>query len=144
MAFPTSKWMASHRKLEDIVISHFNIKKWGHDERYVLKSFRESLPLYELLSEQRRLFVIDINRPSTFNLQAFAAFLGCALTDNALSLVHNWVPINDLAYQKQKHGEAFVGEKEIPPGLSDLRDRHPWITEAEARYQRLVDISNCW
>jgi hypothetical protein len=141
-AYPDSKWMASHRRLEDIIISHFNIKKWGHNEQYVLKSFRTSLALYERLAAQGRLFVLDVDKPNLFRLEAFASFLGCQPTEKAAAMIREWQPVNDLAYQKQKYGERFTDGKEIPPGIDNLRDRCPWIEEFEPRYEQLVIASS--
>jgi hypothetical protein len=140
--YPNSKWMASHRKLEDIIISHFNIKKWGHNEQYVLKSFRTSLTLYERLAADGRIFVLDVDKPNVFRLEAFASFLGCQPTEKAAAMIREWKPVNDLAYQKQKYGERFTDDKEIPPGINNLRDRCPWIDEFESRYDQLVTASS--
>ena len=134
-AFPNAKWMTSHRSIEAIVTSHFNIKKWGHGEEYVLGSFRRSIDLFERLAEQGRLFVVNVDAPEAFDLQRLSTYLDVPITSTAREIAGNWRPVNDLRYQKAKWDEAFHGMAERPPGLDDLRQRHPWIDEVEARYE---------
>lgn len=137
-AFPDARWVTSIRPIDDVLTSHFNIKRWGHDETYVLRSYRRNLELFERLSEEERLAPIRVDEPASFDPARFAGFFGVPPSQAFLKAVEDWTPINDLRYQKDKWDEAYDGVPSLPPDLDTLRDRHPWLEDVEARYDDLV------
>jgi len=134
--FPEAKWLTTLRYLEDIIISHYNIKTWGKSEDHVLHSFRSGIDLFEELAYQGRLYVLNIDEPEKFNIKSMAKFLGCEVTKKANWIASNWPKVNSLEYQKDKFGESAIQKRE-PANLGTLRKRHPWIEEVEGRYLRL-------
>ena len=100
----------------------------------MLRSFRGGIDTLERLAAEERLFVVKVDDPPAFDPDRFVAFLGAPPTTSFLDIVRDWQPINDLAYQKEKWGEEFTGEVDVPDDLADVRRRHPWISEVEARY----------
>jgi len=134
--YPLARWLTAVRRLEDIITSHHNIRSWGKSEEYVLHSFVTAIDLFEHLAEQERLFVINIDEPQSFDLDRLCAFLGRDPTPEARRFSRNWPKINTLDYQKKKFGEQEAS-REVPPDLSTLRERHPWIQRIEARYAAL-------
>lgn len=133
-----ARFVASYRRIEKVIESHHNIKSWGHREDDVLYQFSACATLYEQLSSDGRLFLIDVDRPDRFNIGAFARFLGVAnVPQKALELVRGWLPINDLKYQVEKSGIEFTGRRS-PPRLERLRSIHPWVDDTERRYEALL------
>lgn len=131
-----ARWLTTLRRLEDTITSHYNIKSWGLSEAHVLRSFLGGIELFEELADQERLFIINVDAPERFDVSKMAAFLGCEVSEKAAQLASGWPRINDLNYQKTKHNEE-TKEKEVPPDLHTLRERHPWIDQVEERYLRL-------
>lgn len=139
--FPDARWLTSIRPIQAILTSHHNIRKWGHDEDYVLASYRSALELFEKLVDERRLLAVEVERPERFDPQVFAAYLGTRPSQPFLDTVDSWEPTNDLAYQKAKWGEPYEGVPEVPPEIEDLSLRHPWLDDVEERYRALVATS---
>jgi len=134
--YPEARWLTAFRRLDDIITSHHNIRSWGKPEEGVLHSFVTAIELFEHLARQGRLFVVNVDAPGEFSLERMCAFLGCEPTPEARRFAGNWPRINTLEYQRKKFGEEAT-EREIPPQLSTLRERHPWIERIEARYTEL-------
>jgi len=139
-AFPDAVVVTTFRKIENIVVSHHNLP-WGHSEKQVLVDWRCALEMFEMVSERKRLFVIDIDHPSTFSDEAFAAFLDSPLLSDAKEVVREWRVQNDLKYQQGKSG--LTQPKQIPAGISSLRTRYYWIDEVEEKYRHLVSSNLC-
>lgn len=137
-AYPELRCMTTLRRIEDVIISHYNIESWGRSESAVLKSWSAAIGVFELLSREGRLYVVDINRPSSFTVASMAAFLGVKPSADAVQWVSEWPVTNDLNYQKERSGERG-GEKSYPADIATLRERHSWIDEIEQRYRRLSD-----
>lgn len=133
--FPNAVFLASYRKIEDVISSHYNIEKWGHHESDVLYQFSACLRLYEELAKDNRFFMLNIDEPGQFSLDCMADKIGVAVTSKARSLVEEWQPINDLKYQVEKD-RVFTGRKE-PPRMDILRKIHPWIDKTEQKYLEL-------
>lgn len=141
--YPDCKFVASHRKIEKVIDSHFNIKKWGHSIDDVLFQFSACLSIYEELFAMGRFFLIDVDQPAGFSLDAFAAFMDGTPSDETRAMVEGWKPVNDLEYQISKGGKDFDPAAVVAhPALETLRRRHFWIDEADRRYQVLVDGSS--
>jgi hypothetical protein len=139
---PNAVFVTSYRPIERVLESHFNITSWGHNEADVLHQFSACATLYEALASAGRLFMVNVDDPSTFNAEAFRRFLGMAeLTENAAALVRAWEPVNDLRYQVERNGGEFTG-RVAPPRLDRLRDIHPWVGDVERRYEELIRRSN--
>lgn len=135
--FPSAKWITSLRRIEDIIVSHFNIKKWGWPEEKVLHSYVCDLMCFEYLASLKKLFIVNIDAPKLFSLPKLAAFLGGRLPGKSVNdFIVDWRVINPLARQQQKAGEVMT-DKIAPPHLTTLRKRHPWIDDIEARYMAL-------
>jgi len=134
--FPEAKWLTTYRNIEDVITSHYNIKSWGKSEEHVLRSFLTSIDLMEQIAHQKRLFIINIDAPENFNINNMVKFLECEVTKKANYIASNWPKVNPLSYQKEKFSEK-IKQKEKPPALNTLRDRHPWIEEIEERYFQL-------
>ena len=134
--FPEAKWLSTLRRLEDIIISHYNINTWGKTEEHVLQSFQSGIDLFEELSDQGRLYVLNIDEPEKFNVKNMAKFLGCEVTKKADWIASNWPKVNSLEYQKDKFKES-ISQKKEPPNLGTLGRRHPWIKGIEMRYYNL-------
>ncbi|MDZ7833002.1 MAG: hypothetical protein U5L07_14740 [Desulfobacterales bacterium] len=138
-AFPSSKWITSFRSIDEIIISHYNLKTWGWTERRILNAYVCDLVFYEFLDRQKRLFAVNINEPEMFNLDKMIDFLESPVNirDQAINFINNWYVVNPLDRQQKKASEEVLGEKDIPPNLSSLRDRHPWLLNIEFRYRQL-------
>ena len=138
-SFPDSKWIVSFRSIDEIIISHYNLKSWGWPERKILNAYICDLAFYEFLAKQGRMFFININKPGNFNLNRMVEFLGVSyvISEQAKDFIQNWYVVNPLERQQKKAKEE-VGLKEIPANLSSLRTRHPWLLEIEERYERLL------
>lgn len=141
--FPNCLFIASHRKLEKVINSHYNIKKWGHSWEKVLEQFKLSLYLYEKLHSMNKLFLIDVDNPDIFSLDRFINFMGLQKTKESVILAKNWKPINDLKYQKDKHDGGY-NEEDIKkhPICKNIRESYPWINDFELRYQKIIDDIN--
>lgn len=138
---PNARFVASYRPLESVIESHYNITKWGHPEADVLYQFSACLTLYERLAATGRLFILNVDQPHQFNLQAFANFLGHNPSDKAKALAEAWTPVNTLRYQVEKSGAQYQGRRRAPR-LDRIREIHDWISDYEARYQALCEKSN--
>lgn len=138
---PNARFVASYRPLELVIESHHNITKWGHPEADVLFQFSACLTLYEQLAAAGRLFLINVDQPQQFNLQAFANFLGRGPSEKAKALAATWTPVNTLQYQIEKSGGEFAGRRSAPR-LDRLREIHDWVPDYEQRYQTLCEKSN--
>ncbi len=134
-AFPDVPWLGNHRPIEKIIRSHYNLK-WGFPERKLLWRTRKTLEFYEDLAKEGRLFMLNIDHPQSFDLPAFAAFLGADITDAAKKLVDEWLPVNDLAAIRAGAGRPLE-QVEEPPNLDTLRQRFPWVVEMEQRFDLL-------
>lgn len=138
---PNALFVASHRRIERVLESHYNIKSWGHNEADVLYQFSASLHHYEEMHRRGRLFMISVDGQVPFDAKAFADFLGVGeVSPHASRLIDEWEPINDLQYQVERSGTSFDG-RERPPRLERLRTIHPWVDELDARYRRLCETS---
>lgn len=135
---PNARFVASYRPLESVIESHYNIAKWGHSEADVLYQFSACLTLYERLAATGRFFLINVDEPQQFNLQAFASFLDRGVTDRAKTLAAAWTPVNTLQYQVEKSGAEYEGRRRAPR-LDRLREIHDWIPDYEERYQALCE-----
>ena len=140
--FKGIKWIASIRKLEDIIISHHNLLSWGWSEDKIIAAYKNDLFFYEYVSEHGNLFLVNIDEPEKFNLSNFMKFLSIdSLTSEEEDKINKWDIVNPLNYQKKKANER-IGEKSIPENLNTLRERHPWINDIENRMLRLWRKSN--
>lgn len=138
--YPNAKAIASYRSIEKILISHFNIKRWGHSEADVLHQFSSCLPLYRTLFEAGRLYLLDVDSPQNFDLNAFASFLGVQPSSAAQAIVAEWQPTNTLEYQQEKHDGGTHG-RALPPRIDRLREIHSWIDEVERGYRAMCNIA---
>jgi hypothetical protein len=84
------------------------------------------------------LFMLNIDKPQSFDLPAFAAFLRSDITAEARRIVDDWPPINDLAHIRAAAGNPLE-EVDEPPDLETLRQRYPWVDEMEARFESLCE-----
>jgi len=134
-AYPESKWLTSLRDLNQIIISHYNIIKWGQGEAYILKSFKGSLKLFKRLADENRLFIVNIDKPKDFDLDRFVEFVGGEATDEAKQLVKTWAPINTLAEQQKQYDES--NGRKVPSDLHSLRSRILWVKKAEEEFYDL-------
>lgn len=132
-AYPRVPVLTTYRKIEDVIISHFNIKTWGSSEDKVLNSWRNGIDMLEAVEKINPVYMVNLEQKDKFNLKRFVDFVGGDITPKATSLAAAWPKMNDLAYQKQRSGEEFVS-KEYPPGIEKLRINHPWIDSIEDRY----------
>ena len=132
-AFPEAKAVASYRRVEDIISSHFNIHKWGHGEADVLHQFSACLPLYRELFRAGRLYMVNVDDKQGFSLAEFSSFLGRDETSVAREVVAAWEPTNTLEYQQGKHDGGEHG-RQAPPRIERLREIHPWIGPLEQEY----------
>jgi hypothetical protein len=138
---PNVVFVASHRQIEDVISSHYNIKSWGHGEADVLYQYSSCITLYEELARRRRMFLVDVDRKELFDSDAFARFLGLSgPSDDARDFVEQWQPVNDLRHQIEQSGTSFTG-RNSPPRLERLRQIHRWIGEVDARYEALCQRS---
>ena len=135
--YPDCRFVASHREIGKVINSHHNIKKWGHPIEDVLFQFSACLSIYEELARRGRLFLIDVDDPLAFSLDAFSAFLEATPSGKAFDMVSAWLPVNDLRYQKEKH-DGGMTDVVHHPDVARLRETHFWIAEAEARYGSLT------
>lgn len=136
-AAPNARFVASYRPIERVIESHYNIEKWGHLESDVLYQFSACLTLYERLASHGRLFLINVDDKSGFDLEAFAAFLGIDTPpERAKALVAEWAPLNTLQYQVEKSGADYRGRRR-PPRIDRLNEIHDWVPEYEQRYRLL-------
>ncbi len=136
-AFPDTPWLGNHRPIEKIIRSHHNLR-WGSCENRLLRRARKTLKFYENMAAQRRLFMLNIDKPQSFDLPAFAAFLRADITAEARRIVDAWPPINDLAHIRAAAGNPLEEVIE-PPDLETLRQRHPWVDDMEARFESLCE-----
>jgi len=135
---PDILWLCSIRKIEDIIISHYNLKSWGWSEERVLQAWKNDLLVYEFLVDKGRLLAIDVDNPGHLGSGRICEFLGVdQLPEQAERAISRWEVVNPLSNQKAKAGEE-VGDRIIPHTLPDLRARHPWIDLFEMRYQALL------
>lgn len=132
-AYPEARAVTSYRRIEDIISSHYNIRRWGHNEADILYQFSASLSVYRRLFERGQLFMVNVDSPGTFSLDQFAAFLGTTPTRAATDIVAQWEPTNTLEYQQEKH-DGGVRQREIPPRIRRLREIHPWVNDVEREY----------
>ncbi|WP_376695208.1 hypothetical protein [Wenzhouxiangella sp. EGI_FJ10305] len=131
-------WLCSLRNIEDIVISHYNLKSWGWTEDKVLQAWKNDLFFYEFLHNKKRLLAVDIDNPDSLSPERFCQFLGLdQLPDAAEQAIASWGVVNPLKQQKEKAGEA-MGARLVPESISTIRFRHPWIEALESRYQALL------
>lgn len=137
-AFPRLKFVASHRPLEMVLKSHFNIKSWGHEEADIIFNFSCGLYLYEKLWREGRLYLVDVTRRDRFKPELFLGFLGRTSTPEFEKIVKEWKPANTLEDQISRYTSE---EQEIvdPPRLDRLREIHDWIPAAEARYEKMCN-----
>ncbi|MGF6861694.1 hypothetical protein ABIE69_002267 [Rhodobacteraceae bacterium MBR-64] len=141
--YPECKFVASHRSIEKTINSHFNIQAWGHSIDDVLFQYSACLTIYEELFALRRFYLIDVDRPASFSLNAFTSFMGGSASEKTHAMVAGWMPVNDLAYQISKAGKGFnPNAVKVHPALKNLRQRHFWIDDAESRYQALIKGCN--
>ena len=135
---PNACWLASVRKIEDIVVSHYNIKSWGFPEAKVLRLWRANLNFYEhIFKTKNPLLLIDVRNPKNNNIDLFCKFLGVSPTSRLQTTFDEWGVINPLSRQKRIHNESDVNAKEIPHNISTLRSRYKWVDLIEHRYQVL-------
>lgn len=137
---PEARFVASYRRVESVIESHHNLR-WGHGVEDVLYQFSACATLYEQLADAGRMFLVDVEDRSRFDLEAFCRFLDSPVSRRAKALVDRWQPINDLKHQVEKSGETYV-ERVSTPRLDRLRRIHPWIDDVERRYLDLVERSS--
>ena len=126
-----TKWLASMRKIDKILISHHNLLKWGWSEQKILNAYKNDLFVYNYIAEKHGLFIVNVDEPLKFNCQKFLDFLGIdSLNLVAKDFIENWYVVNPLNNQKKKAGEKLVG-KAIPDSIHSVRSRHPWIKDIE-------------
>lgn len=136
------KWIASMRKIEDIIISHYNICKWGWSEQKILNAYKNDLFIYEYIAEKSGLFLVNIDKPSKFNIRNLLNFLGLySSSSEAEHFIQKWNVVNPLEMQKKKADEPY-NDKKKPENINNLRDRHPWIHDIESRMNALWKKSN--
>jgi len=133
------KWVFSIRKPEQIITSHYNIKKWGWTEERVLNAYKSDLVVYEYLARGKGIFGIDVNDPSSFDLDALVRFLEMdSITPEAEEFVRSWAVVNPLSQQRERSGEK--GEEVVmPPDIDSLRKRRPWVSDVESRMKAIAD-----
>lgn len=132
--FPNAKWLTSKRRIEDVMISHHNLR-WGRSEQKLLTNYKKAYELFEDLTVARRLFILDIDRPDKFDLNRFCDFIGADPTRKTYELIESWPVINPLSRQQDISGQNHV--KQIPPGLHTVRRRNPWLPVVEGCYDQL-------
>lgn len=135
--FPGAKWLANYRRIEDIVVSHYNLR-WGFTQAKLVRLMEQNLKLYERLHERGLLFVIDIDDPTSFSLINFCKFLDAPVTSEAEAISASWGKVNDLSTLRAASGDGRT-EKMIPADLGSLRTRFPEIERLERRYMQLLD-----
>jgi hypothetical protein len=129
--------MASMRKIENIIISHYNLNTWGWTEKKILNAYKNDLAFYKYAAKKQQLFVVNIDEPALFNNKKFLEYLGVdSLNPEAEHFIQKWYIVNPLDYQKEKAGEELGGKK-IPAILHSLRKRHPWIIDLERDMHKL-------
>lgn len=137
--FARAKWLANYRRIEDIVVSHHNLR-WGFPQGKLVKLMEQNLVFYERLFGMGRLFVVDIDDPSSFNLDAFCDFLDAEPSDELKAMASSWSKVNDLASLRASSGDTRT-ERTQPEDLGTLRTRFPKLDGLEARYRTLVEKS---
>ena len=157
--YPDCRFVASHRSIEKVINSHYSIKSWGHDLADVVFQYSSCLHLYEKLHLHGRFFLIDVDSPESFSLNALCGFLEGSPTDQTNEIVESWTPTNTLGYQLEKEGNfanlnrknsvdslgvTKDAKKEIltHPMVPTLREKHFWINDADSRYDYLVAACN--
>ena len=137
-SYPEARAVASYRRIEDIIVSHYNINRWGHGEPDVLYQFSASLAMYQELFSRGQLYLVNVDSPETFSLKDLTRFLGVDETRAAREIVAGWEPSNTLAYQQEKHDGGVHG-KSTPPRIERLRKIHPWVDEVEQGYLKICN-----
>lgn len=131
-------WFCSIRNIEDIVISHHNLKSWGWAEDKVLQAWKNDLFFYEYLHDKKNLLAVDVDNSDSLSPDRVCKFLGLVqLPEPAEQAIASWGVVNPLKQQKEKAGEEIT-DRIVPDSISTLRMRHPWICGFEARYQALL------
>lgn len=137
--FPKIRVISTYRKIEDVIVSHYNLK-WGYSVEYILHNWRNAISKYEAIESEGSLFMLDLNMRDDFSYSAFRRFLGAAYSDEAKRFVDEWAAHNDLEYRQLKSGTPV--QKVIPACLGNLRIEYPWIVGVEQRYARLCRKSS--
>ena len=132
--YPQAVFVCSYRPIEKVINSHFNIKKWGHDESDVIYQFSSSLALYKKIDQQGKLVMIDIEAKDKFDKSKFLSALGGEANSRFESIIDQWAPVNDLKYQIEKSEKYNEKKIQLPPRIESLREIHPWIPELEKEY----------
>ena len=157
--YPDCRFIASHRAIEKVINSHYNIKSWGHSLADVVFQYSSCLHLYEKLHLCGRLFLIDVDSPESFSINALCSFLKGSPTDKTNEIVESWTPTNTLGYQlknaknlKNSYKRNFFNLLKVTkesnfkflehPMVKDLRKTHFWINDADRRYNYLVAASS--
>ncbi len=144
-SFPKAKFLSTIRPIEEIVLSHSLILKWGKKKDEVVSNWIADLNILEYLNSLERLFILDINNHKYFSSDKFLKFLDCSKTDRFKYMESNWPKVNALDYQLAKDGgisnlsHKNTAHKNTTLMRQELIDLYPIIPSIEERYRRLLN-----
>ncbi|NEP05125.1 MAG: hypothetical protein F6K25_26360 [Okeania sp. SIO2G4] len=139
-SFPKAKFLSTIRPIEEIVLSHSLIPKWGKKKEEVVSNWIADLNILEYLGSLGRLFILDINNHKYFSSDKFLNFLECAITDRFKYMESNWPKVNSLDYQLGKKGKVSdLSHKNTALTRQELIDLYPIIPSIEERYHKLLN-----